>query len=108
MNYFKTKKKKGIAISYNVSSEGFVIWIHYDKEDDWYWKRDELILSCLIKNFKLNKIGYKERFNILRYNSPYWESHALTVEYYSPCPKFDHEVFFYDLSYQEYNTEYDS
>ena len=22
---------------------------NYDKEDDWYWKRDELILSCLIK-----------------------------------------------------------
>ena len=104
---FQNKEdKKNIAISYNVLSEGFVIWIHYDKEDDWDWRHGELILSCLIKNFKLDKISYKERPNILRYKSLYWKSYALTAEYYTPCPKFDHELFFYDLSYQEYNTEY--
>ena len=69
---FRNKEEqKNIAISYNVPSEGFVIWIHYDKEDDWDWRCGELILSCLIKKFKLDKIGYKERLNILRYKSCY-------------------------------------
>ena len=103
---FQNKEdKKNIAISY-VFSEGFVIWSHYDKEDDWDWRRGELILSCLIKNFKLDKISYKERPHILRYKSLYWESCVLTAEYYTPCPKFDHELFFYNLLYQEYSTEY--
>ena len=107
LNYFETKKKKkNISISYNVSSEGLVIWVYYDTEYDWNWKRGELIISTLIKSFKLDKVGYKEKPNVLRYNSPYWESYTLTVQYYSPCAKFDSKVFFYNLSFQEYNTEY--
>ena len=104
---FRNKEEeKNISISYNVSSEAVVIWVYYDTEDDSDWKRGELIISTLIKNFKLDKVRYKEKPNVLRYNSPYWESYALTVEYYSPCSKFDYKVFFYDLSFQEYNTEY--
>ena len=102
----KKEEKQNISIHYNVSSEGLVIWVGYNKEDDWDIVRGELILSCLIETFKLDKIGYKERPAILRYKSPYWESHKLTVEYNIPCPKFDFEVFFYNLSYQDYNTEY--
>ena len=102
----KFEEKQNISIRYNVLSEGLVIWVGYNKEDDWGIVRGELMLSCLIKNFKLDKIGYKERPAILRYKSSYWESHELTVEYNISCPKFDFEVFFYDLSYQNYNTEY--
>ena len=87
-------------------SEGLVISVHFDKEDHWCWRRGEQILSTLIKNFKLDKISYKEKLNVLRYSAPYWESCALTVEYYIPCPKFDSEVFFFDELFQEYNTEY--
>ena len=100
----KKEEKQNIFIRYNVLSEGLVIWVGYNKEDDWGIVRGELMLSCLIKNFKLDKIRYKERPAILRYKSPYWESHELTVECNIPCPKFDFEV--YDLSYQDYDTEY--
>ena len=102
----KKEEKQNISKRYNVSSEGLVIWVGYNKEGDWDIFQGELILSCLIKKFKLDKIGDKERPAILRYKSPYWESHKLTVEYNIPCPKFDFEVFFYDLPYQDYNTEY--
>ena len=104
--FHNKEEEKNLSISYNVSSEGLVLWVYYDLEDDWDWQCGELITSTLIKNFKLDKVGYKEKLNVLRYNSPYWESYALTVEYYSPCSKFDYKVFFYDLSFQEYNTEY--
>ena len=83
-----------------------VIWVYYDTEDDSDWKRGKLIISTLIKNSKLDKVGYKEKPNVLRYNSPYWESYTLIVEYCSPCTKFDSKVFFYNLSFQEYNIEY--
>ena len=63
--------KRNISICYNISSEGLFIWIGYNKEDDWDIVRGELILSCLIETFKLDKIGYKERPAILRYKSPY-------------------------------------
>ena len=102
----KKEEKQNISIRHNVSSKGLVIWVGYNKEDDWDIVRGELILSCLIETFKLDKIGYKERPAILRYKSSYWESHELTVEYNISCPKFDFEVFFYDLSYQNCNTEY--
>ena len=42
---------KNLHIDFNVSSEGFVIWVHYDNDDNWDWKRGESILSCLIKQF---------------------------------------------------------
>ena len=68
MSCFKTKKKKkNISISLNLSSEGLVIWVYYDTEDDWYWKRGELIISTLIKYVKLDKVGYKEKSNVLIY-----------------------------------------
>ena len=88
VNYFKKTKKKSVCITYNVSSEGLVVWVQFDKEHNWDWRHGELILTNLIKNFKLDKIGYKEKPNVLRYKSPYWNPFALTVEYYSPCPKF--------------------
>ena len=100
-------KKKGVSISYNVPSKGLAICVQYDTEDHWDWKRGELILTILIKNFKLDKVGYNEKLNVLRYKSPCWDPHPFMVEYYSPCPKLDSEVFFYNLSYQEYRTEYD-
>ena len=107
VNYFsKKKKKQNVSIRYNVSSEGLIIWVGYDKEDQWEANRGELILSGLIKNFKLNKIGYREKAATLKYKSPYWESHELIYEYYILCPKFDFEVFSYDLSYQNCNAEY--
>ena len=59
----KEEEKK----SYHLSREGLVIWVYYDTEDDWYWKRGEPIISTLIKNVKLDKVGYKEKSNILRY-----------------------------------------
>ena len=37
-----------------------MIWVGYNKEDQWDANRGELILSYLIKNFKLDKIGYRE------------------------------------------------
>ena len=77
----KKEEKQNISVRYNVSSKGFVICVGYNKEDDSDIVRGELLLSCLIKNFKLDKIGYKERPAILRYKPPYWESHELTVEY---------------------------
>ena len=96
----RERRKKSISITYNVSSEGLVIWVHFHKEDDWDWRRGEQIIPTLIKSFKLDKIGYKEKPNVLRYSAPYWESFALTVEYYSPCPK----LFFSDALFPEYNT----
>ena len=47
---FQSKEgKQNISICYNVSSEGLVIWVGYNKEDDWHACRGELILSCLKK-----------------------------------------------------------
>ena len=91
---FRDKEEKSASISYNVSSKGLVIWVQYDTENHWDWKRGELILTILIKNFKLDKVGYNEKLNVLRYKSPYWDPHPFTVEYYSPCPKFDSEGVF--------------
>ena len=102
----KKEKKQNISACYNILSEGLVIWVGYYKEDDQDIVQGELVLSCLIKRFKLDKTCYKERPAILIYKSPYWESHELTVEYKVPCPKFDFEVFFCDLPCQDYNTEY--
>ena len=102
----KSEEKKSAYITYNVSTEGLVVWVQFDKTDNWDWRRSELILTNLIKNFKLDKIGYKEKPNVLRYKSPYWDPFALTVEYYSPCPKINSEIFFFDESFQVYNNEY--
>ena len=102
----KNEEEKSVYITYNVSSEGLVVWVQFDKENDWDWWRGELTLTTLIKNFKLDKIGYKEKPNVLRYKSPYWDPFALTVEYYSPCPKINSEIFFFDESFQVYNNEY--
>ena len=77
----KKEEKQNISVRYNVSSKSLVICVGYNKEDDSDIVQDELLLSCLIKNFKLDKIAYKERPAILRYKSPYWESQELTVEY---------------------------
>ena len=66
----------------------------------------DLILTTLIKNFKLDKIGYKTKPNVLRYMLPPCESYEFAVEYYCPCPKFDSEVFFFDELFKEYNNEY--
>ena len=60
------EEEKNISISYNVSSGGLVIWVYYVTEDDRDWKRGELIISTLIKNFKLDKAGYKKNPNVLR------------------------------------------
>ena len=47
---FQSKEgKQNISIGYNVLSEGLVIWVGYNKEDDWDACRGELILSCLKK-----------------------------------------------------------
>ena len=108
VNYFEKTKKKSVYITCNVSSEGLVVWVQFDKEDNWDWQHGELILTNLIKHFKLDKIGYKEKPNVLRYKSLYWNPFALTVEYYSPCPKFNSEIFFFDKSFQVYNNEYNS
>ena len=102
----KSEEKKSAYINYNVSTEGLVVWVHFDKTDNWDWRRSELILTNLIKNFKLDKIGYKEKPNMLRYKSPYWDPFALRVKYYSPCPNFNSEIFFFDESFQIYNNEY--
>ena len=49
---FQSKEEKqNISISCNVLSEGLVMWVGYNKEDDWDACRGELILSCLIKKF---------------------------------------------------------
>ena len=61
----QNEENKIVYISYNVSSKGMVIWVHFDKEDNWDWRRGEVIVTKLIKNFKLDKIGYK---------SPPWDS----------------------------------
>ena len=42
------RRKNNISVSYNISSEELVIWVYYDTEDDWDWKRGELIISTLI------------------------------------------------------------
>ena len=55
------EEKKGVSITDNVSSKALVIWVQYDTGDHRDWKRGELILSCLIKNFKLDKVGYNEK-----------------------------------------------
>ena len=60
------EEEKNISISYNVSSRGLVIWVYYVTEDGRDWKRGELIISTLIKNFKLDKVGYKKNPNVLR------------------------------------------
>ena len=82
-----------------------VIWVHFDKEDEWDWRCGEQIISTLIKILNWIKLATKNP-NVLRYSAPYWESFALTGECDSPCPKFDSEVFFFDASFQEYNTEH--
>ena len=94
----QNEENKIVYISYNVSSKGMVIWVHFDKEDNWDWRRGEVIVTKLIKNFKLDKIGYK---------SPPWDSYEFTCKYYTPCPQFDSEVFFFDESFLEHNNEYD-
>ena len=91
------EKNQNVPISYDVWSKGLVIWVGYNKENDWDPYRVELLLTCLIKNVKLDKIGYKEILATLKYKLPYREPHELTVEYYIPSSKFDFEVFFYDI-----------
>ena len=88
------EEKLKICITYNVSSEGITIWAGYNKEDYWDVRRGEQIVYCLIKSFKLDKIGYKDRPRVSKYKSPFWELHALTCKYYIHCVKFDSEVFF--------------
>ena len=61
----------------------------------------------LIKNFKLDKIGSKPKPNMLRYKLPPWDSYEFTWKYFTPCPKFDSEVFLYDELFLKYNNEYD-
>ena len=81
--------------------------ITYDNDDHWDWKQGELILSCLIRQFKLHKIGYKEKPYVLRYNnSAFWLDHKFTVKYFVPCPEFHFDIFNSDPEYFEYNTEY--
>ena len=60
------QQNKSVYILSNVSSEGMVTWVNFDKEDSWDWRHGEIILSTLIKNFKLDKIGYKPKPNVLR------------------------------------------
>ena len=103
----QNEENKSVYISYNVSSESMVIWVHFDKEDNWNWRRREVLVTTLIKNFKLDKIGYKSKPNVLRYKSPHWDSYEFTCKYYTPCPKVESDVFFSDESFLEYNNEYD-
>ena len=102
----KTKKIK-VYVSYNVSSEDMVIWVHFDKEDNWDWRQGEVIVTTLTKNFKLDKIEYKSKPNVLRCKSLPWDSYEFSCEYYTPCPKFDSEVFLHDESFLEYDNVYD-
>ena len=67
---FREKMEKNISIAFNVLSEGLAIWIHFDKEDHWCWRRGEQILTTIIKKLKLDKTGYKEKLNVLRYSAP--------------------------------------
>ena len=60
------QQNKSVYILSNVSSEGMVTWVNFDKEDSWDSRHGEIILSTLIKNFKLDKIGYKPKPNVLR------------------------------------------
>ena len=32
---------KNLHIDFNVSTEGFVIWVHYGNDDHWDWKRGD-------------------------------------------------------------------
>ena len=51
---------KNLHIDFDVLSEGLLFGcINYDNDDHWDWKQGELILSCLIRQVKLHKIGYK-------------------------------------------------
>ena len=90
-----------------VLSKGMVIWVHFDKEDNWDQQHGEVIVTTLIKTYKLNKIGHKSKPNTLRYKLPPWDSHEFTCEYYTQGPKFDSDVFFFDESFLEYNNKYD-
>ena len=38
----KKEEKQNISIRHNVSSKGLVIWVGYNKEDDWDIVRGEL------------------------------------------------------------------
>ena len=105
-SFRENKENKSVYKTCNVSSEGIVVWVHFDKEDNWDWGRGELILSTLIKQFKLDKIGYNAP-NVLRYKSPPCDLYGFTCKYYSPCPNFDCEVFFFDESFKEYSNDCD-
>ena len=57
----KNKEKKSFYITCNVSSEGLFVWVQFDKEDNWDWWHGELILTTLIKIFKLDNKFWIQR-----------------------------------------------
>ena len=88
------KDNSRINIIFNVSSGGITVWVGYEKEDDWEELRGQQIFCCLIKNFKLDKIVYKDSLHVLKYKPADYENHKLTCEYFIPVVKLDSTSFF--------------
>ena len=95
-----------MLIAFNVSSEGFVISVHFNNDDHWDYKRGKIILTCLIKRFKLDKLGYTLQPHALKHSMRFWFDYRYTVEYFTLCKKFGYEVFKFDPEYLEYSSEY--
>ena len=95
-----------INVTFNVSSGGITVWVGYEREDDREELRGQQIFFCLIKNFKLDKIGYKDLPHVLKYKSADYENYIMTCEYFIPMVKFKSYIFFYSKNYKEYNDPY--
>ena len=95
-----------INITFNVSSGGITVWFDYEKQDDWEGLKGQQTFCFLIKNFKFDKISYKDSPHILKYKSADYENHKLTCEYFVPMVKFESYIFLYSKNYREYNDSY--
>ena len=95
-----------INITLSVSSGGITVWVSYEREDDWEELRGQQIFFCLIKNFKLDKTGYKDSPHVLKYKSADYENYIMTCEYFIPMVNFESYIFFYSKNYEEYNDPY--
>lgn len=102
---FKEGNEK-VEITFNVSSNGIIVWVHYDNDNDWDNDRGKNILASLTKQFKLHLVGYKpDATEVAKYPGAPWEDRKKTTYYHIPLDleDFDINIFSHDKNYLQYN-----
>ena len=102
---FKEGNEK-VEITFNVSSNGIIVWVHYDNDNDWDNDRGKNILASLTKQFKLHLVGYKpDVTEVAKYPGAPWEDRKKTTYYHIPLDleDFDINIFSHDKNYLQYN-----